>query len=279
MHARKIRRTISTIFPLLLLVGLTDVARAVDGVVLISQNTALTGNVTPGDEPGFPISINQPGSYRLTSNLVVPASLNGIEIKADRVTVDLNGFAIIKAGNVSGEFAIKALPPAATNNVRVANGIITGFPNGVYLQVTEGYVDSVQVTQAPDNSPPEDPRQGNPPLYNIYVLSGAITHSISIAAQPFNSFIIAIGCKNNCLIAGNNIKSGTAGVWVALNALVTGNVITDSWDVALGVEGQVGGNFGVGYKDNIITPQPGRFAVGIAAINMGNNVCGTALCP
>ena len=40
---------------------------AVDGVVLIDQNHALAGNITPGDGPGFPVTLSQPGSYRLTA--------------------------------------------------------------------------------------------------------------------------------------------------------------------------------------------------------------------
>ncbi len=40
-------------------------AGAVDGVVLIDQNRALAGNVTPGDTPGFPVTISLSGSYRL----------------------------------------------------------------------------------------------------------------------------------------------------------------------------------------------------------------------
>ena len=37
---------------------------AVDGVILIDQTKALAGNVTPGDTPGFPVTISLPGSYR-----------------------------------------------------------------------------------------------------------------------------------------------------------------------------------------------------------------------
>ena len=44
-------------------------ALAVDGVTLIDQNKALAGSVTPGDTPGFPVTISQPGSYRLSGNL------------------------------------------------------------------------------------------------------------------------------------------------------------------------------------------------------------------
>ena len=47
-------------------------AAAVDGLILIDQNKALAGNVTPGDTAGFPVSITRSGSYRLTSDLIVP---------------------------------------------------------------------------------------------------------------------------------------------------------------------------------------------------------------
>ena len=45
---------------------------AVDGVILIDQKTALAGKVTAGDAPGFPVTISQAGSYKLSSNLVIP---------------------------------------------------------------------------------------------------------------------------------------------------------------------------------------------------------------
>src|SRR5438045_1829085 len=72
----------------------SDLSRAADGVISIDQNAAMAGGVTPGDAPGFPITISQPGSYRLSSNLIVPNGLvNGIEIMVDDVVLDLNGFA------------------------------------------------------------------------------------------------------------------------------------------------------------------------------------------
>jgi hypothetical protein len=71
-------------------------AFAVDGVVLINQSQALAGNVTPGDTPGFPVTLSQAGSYRLTGDLIVPdANTTAIRITADHVTLDLNGFAIV----------------------------------------------------------------------------------------------------------------------------------------------------------------------------------------
>jgi len=71
-------------------------AFAIDGVVLIDQNHALAGNITPGDAPGFPVTISQSGSYRLAGNLTVPdLNTTAIQITADFVTLDLNGFSII----------------------------------------------------------------------------------------------------------------------------------------------------------------------------------------
>ena len=52
---------------ILLLTG-TVPAFAADGVIEINQARAKAGGVTPGDTPLFPVTISQPGSYRLTGN-------------------------------------------------------------------------------------------------------------------------------------------------------------------------------------------------------------------
>jgi hypothetical protein len=86
---------------------------AVNGAVLIDQPHALAGNITPGDAPGFPVTISEPGNYRLTGNLTVPdANTTAIDIKADDVTLDLKGFGII--GPVVRGSAPTACPAAGT---------------------------------------------------------------------------------------------------------------------------------------------------------------------
>src|SRR6266571_8801026 len=85
-----------TIFVLTTLAALAVPTYAVDGEVLINQNAALAGNVTPGDTPGFPVIISVAGSYKLSGNLTVPdANTTAILITADNVTIDLNGFSIV----------------------------------------------------------------------------------------------------------------------------------------------------------------------------------------
>jgi hypothetical protein len=111
--------------------GSAPVALAVDGVILIDQNRALAGNVTAGDGAGFPVMINQPGSYRLSGNLTVPIGMNGIEINADNVTLDLNGFSITGPG----AFPNLGIGIVSTDHQRMAigNGSISGFVIGLRL--------------------------------------------------------------------------------------------------------------------------------------------------
>jgi hypothetical protein len=110
--------------------GFLSTAWAVDGVILIDQNRALAGNVTPGDGAGFPITISQPGSYRLTSNLNVPSGFNGIEITSPNVTIDLNGFLVSTPDPISFPpfyFGIHYSGAAIPKYITIRNGNIDGF--------------------------------------------------------------------------------------------------------------------------------------------------------
>jgi len=146
---------LSKIRCLALLVALTAAAvpaHAVDGVVLINQAGALNGNVTAGDTPGFPVTISVPGSYRLSSNLIVPdGNTTAIEVLTSEVAIDLNGFSIIGAScvgfgapcNPTGTGAgIEA--PFFVDNVKVSNGSIRGMGgNGITLLGSSHFVERV----------------------------------------------------------------------------------------------------------------------------------------
>lgn len=91
-------------------------ALASDGRIVITQAAALAGGVTPGDKPGFPVSITESGSYRLGSNLWPTARRSAIVVspEAQDVTIDLNGFALkgrnkAKHGITFGNDAIRSL--------------------------------------------------------------------------------------------------------------------------------------------------------------------------
>ena len=94
-------------------------------------------------EPRTPISafgttLTAPGSYFLTANLVSGSSTNdGILVRADNVTIDLNGFSIIStsAAGATSPVGIRIDGSiSAISNVSVCNGRITGFDRAVRVQ-------------------------------------------------------------------------------------------------------------------------------------------------
>ncbi len=111
--------------------GAQDVGN--DGVVHIDQGRAATGGVTSADAPGFPVTLSDPGSYRLTGNLEVPAGVIGIRVTTSNVTIDLNGFTLrgtntsaAPCAQVAGGNGIVA-DDATVRNTTVTNGNVQGF--------------------------------------------------------------------------------------------------------------------------------------------------------
>lgn len=82
----------------------------------------------PASAAGFPIMISAPGSYYLAGNITGIAAYNGIEIVADAVTLDLNGFALLGvAGSSSGIWV-----QGRYRNTSVHGGTISGWgQNGI----------------------------------------------------------------------------------------------------------------------------------------------------
>ncbi len=79
----------------ILLSFLSSVAHATDGVVEINQTCAVNTGCLPGDAAGFPVTIGESGSYRLTGDLVVPtAGTTAIDVTTSDVTIDFNGFGV-----------------------------------------------------------------------------------------------------------------------------------------------------------------------------------------
>ena len=148
---------------LLLIALLTPTgAGAVDGAVEINQACAQVG-CFPGDPPGFPVRIVEPGSYRLTSNLVPTNSLGIIDVFTSNVTIDLNGFAILgpnscvggvpggnctHSGGGAGIFADAGAPNGGANGVTVRNGTVRGMSTtaGILL-LANSRVENVIVEQ------------------------------------------------------------------------------------------------------------------------------------
>jgi len=131
---------------LLLSLAFAGPALAVDGVLEVNQTCAVQTGCFAGDTAGYPVTINGSAgrSYRLTSDLIVPdENTDGIRVSTSTLTIDLNGFEIVRSGC---EGATTNCAPAlgsgagveriSTSNrgISVKNGSITGMGSyGVLL--------------------------------------------------------------------------------------------------------------------------------------------------
>ncbi|MEW6677937.1 MAG: hypothetical protein AB1421_08450 [Pseudomonadota bacterium] len=138
------------------LLALTPAAHAVDGEILITQAKALAGNVTPGDAPGFPVTLSLPGKYKLAGNLMVPEGAHGIDIDSDLVTLDLNGFTLQGPVTCTGFASNLACLPASNHyairaynrvGLQLRNGAIRGFPYGISSLGNSGLAEDLFISE------------------------------------------------------------------------------------------------------------------------------------
>lgn len=115
-------------------------AAAQAGVREINQICATQTGCFPGDDPGYPVSVTQSGSYRLTSNLsrLTNGSMNSsmIEVSAPDVELDLGGFRIACSSFlVNTECSGSGRGVHSTESgTTVRNGTIKGMASdGLYL--------------------------------------------------------------------------------------------------------------------------------------------------
>ena len=114
---------------------------ASDGALEINQACAVNGGCFAGDEAGFPVTITQPGSYRLTGNLDLTdqaPSVPAVIVSAPAVSLDLGGFQLRGPTNCTGSGASLACAPGdpagfgieiqeTAPSVSVRNGTVRGF--------------------------------------------------------------------------------------------------------------------------------------------------------
>ena len=253
---------------LTILQGLAGMAQAVDGVFLIDQARALAGGITPGDAPGFPVTISQPGSYRLMGNLTVPdQNTSGIVITANDVTVDLNGFAII-GPNVCTGVPVTSCSNIGTgigiqgddrDRITVKDGKVAGMgSNGILL----GASARVEKIQAEMNG-----------CQGILVRSHGFVsgNTVSRNGGAFCGGIVidGTGMAINNIVYGNQFRGMDIGNSTE-GGVVVGNLIRSNGEVGLVIRGDGG------YSNNVII---GNNSAVSGGHQMGSNVCNGALCP
>jgi hypothetical protein len=94
---------------------------AADGEILLTHAKALAGNVTPGDAPGYPISLTSPGTYQFAGAIHPSPESIGINVASEDITIDMNGF------RMHGSNAAYHGITGAVDNVTIKNGTIQSF--------------------------------------------------------------------------------------------------------------------------------------------------------
>ena len=214
--------------PVLVWVGLSCNIYAVDGIVLIDQNRALAGNVTPGDGPGFPVTISRSGSYRLSGNLTVSgANTTAIQITADEVTIDLNGFSIV-GPTICGGSPVSCSPTGtgigvdgqSQRNVTVVNGTVRGMGNIGVAVSSGGYVAKVHAHSNGSSG--------------IMAFQSVVTGNTTTVNGHRGIFIY------NSVASGNMVMNNIIGIEIGCPSTVVGNTVSSN-DLNLDIPGSSAG--------------------------------------
>jgi hypothetical protein len=251
------------------------------GRLEINQQRALAGGLTPGDAPGFPVSITQPGSYVLTSNLDLvfasdPRNTNAIVIAASFVTLDLGGFTIHATNQCngsqdgcawsSGASAIE-VGAGAARGVVIHSGSIRGVGgSGIRLGDTVGArIEDVEIAHAGDSG-----------------VSVAASGSAVLVAGARVSWVGEVGLDLSAatLLLDSAIEeTGFVGAYVGDGGLVLRNRILGSSVIGLGCRTAGSGEYGL--ADNVLVGNGtiGQF-IGSCGNELAPNRCGSGTaCP
>jgi hypothetical protein len=112
------------------------IASGAEGAVEINQARAVAGGVTPGDSPGFPVTITEPGHYILTGNLTVSVNASAIVMEADNIDLDLRGFFVTTSTSSGNKDLIAAWDYNGNyhHGISISNGTLkSAHRNGISL--------------------------------------------------------------------------------------------------------------------------------------------------
>jgi parallel beta-helix repeat protein len=288
-------------------------AFAVDGLIEINQARALAGGVTASDTAGFPVTLDTARSYILTGNLSVSnAADHGIEITANDVTVDLNGFTVSGTTTCTGTGStLSCSPSSPTDGVgvfgspfgsppartAVKNGVVRGFSAGGVRLGDECQVTGLRTVQNGGAGITVDTAcrvSGNVVSNNEFGgISATLTTEISNnTASGNDGFGISSGTAG--LVNGNTVRLNDAdgifggtgssiqnnasssntfnGISCAFSCSVHANLSTSNTLFGLSLGASTG------YTSNVIDANTGGTVS--SGVDGGDNVCdGSTICP
>jgi len=224
-----------------LLTGLSaSAARAADGVIAINQALALKGGITPGDVSGFPVTLSTPGSYRLTGNLNVgnDPNLSAVDITADDVSLDLNGFEI--AGPVTCTIGAGGSVSTCATSGGSASGIIVA---GSRARVRNGTVRGFAQSGVSINTNPSTPSTPPTTIQGLIATSNGLRGISSFPPLLVEKSKVIQNGETGILASVNSVVSGclaeangSAGISVGPGSVVTGNTASRNAGVGISAD-------------------------------------------
>lgn len=239
-------------------------ALAAASLALAGMSSSHAQTLLGGGKGGasFPIVISQPGSYKLAGNLTVPAGVNGIEVAASHVVIDLNGFTITGPVVCSGAYHSISCTPGQ-------NGITQANPNAMHTTVRNGSVRGFGVGIALGSSAL---------LENLAVTGNA---QYGLVAQD-GSLVRAVRASYNGnagMVVNHGVVRDTSSTYAPVGFRMTGGLLAASstaW-VSWAASGESGGPTAVlGVRESVLrsdgTPMSGSVR------SLGDNLCNGAPC-
>lgn len=263
------------------------VARAAEGVLQLNQACAAEG-CFPGDDPGWPVTIASPGSYRLTSALdltgiAVEEYGSAVHVTADGpVALDLNGFAVRGPVECTLGFTLGCNTAQASSTqagilasgsaaLTLGNGRISGFSYGVYC-FGRCEISGVQASSHSGDG----------------IRASGAGSVVRESAATLNS---GAGINASGLVERSVVDANTIGMFVGEGSQARGNLVRGNLQIGLGcmgcqlVDNVVHDNQATGVSFSGDAAWRGNSVHGNApdvsgsAIQLGPNQCGAALCP
>lgn len=236
-------------------------AFAGDGVIEINGASAESGGVTPGDTPGYPVTLSKSGSYRLTGDLVSSSqAVPVITITTDRVSLDLAGFTVgaclgaglCATGNAS------AIAASGVSNLRIHDGVVQGSGGACIFAGGHAVLDDLRVTDCGGNG----------------ISAGSYSRVVGVSVSDVDD--IGVSLQIGSVLQDSVVSSsGSYGVVVYFNALLVDTVIADN-EGAIAASGISGASSG-GYRGCVITRNAGAEevqSISPALLDLGGNICG-----
>jgi hypothetical protein len=198
----KLEKLAALFFAAVIVLGFAASAGAVDGTIEINQAKVLAAG-------GFPYTVSKPGSYRLTGNLTIPGSTDGIDVTADGATIDLNGFSVT---SITGSGV--GVNASGGGDITVENGQVTGFSDGV------------------DSGPWGIVRKVHAEANSHYGINAGNYSVVEGCTANFSTPPTAVGiaCFNGCQISTNTVnQNGADGIdCTGIGCVISGNTVTQN---------------------------------------------------